>query len=114
MLLTMLTPTVTNLMRWTMTLAVVMISLFATTTEAQAQTKYKIKTDGNCEVYYTDLSNFNDVIVTEAEAGKELSIRVKENANPAAGKYFTGEFTLNGTSLGSNQWEYNAEFTMPS
>ena len=37
-------------MRAAMMLAVVMMMMFATTTEALAQTKYKITTDGNCEV----------------------------------------------------------------
>jgi len=99
-------------MRAAMMLAVVMTMMFATTTEALAQTKYKITTDGNCEVYYYD--NFERIVVTEAEAGKELSIWLKEDANPGNGKYFTGEFTMNGTSLGSNQWRYNEGFTMPA
>ena len=99
-------------MRAAMMLAVVMTMMFATTTEALAQTKYKITTDGNCEVYYYD--NFERIVVTEAEAGKELSIWLKEDANPASGYYFTQEYTLNGTSLGSNQWGYNEGFTMPA
>ena len=108
----MISKRVTIGMRAAMMLAVVMTMMFATTTEALAQTKYKITTDGNCEVYYYD--NFERIVVTEAEAGKELSIWLKEDANPASGYYFTQEYTLNGTSLGSNQWGYNEGFTMPA
>lgn len=99
-------------MRAAMMLAVVMTMMFAMPQGALAQTKYKITTDGNCEVYYYDW--VNTVVVTEAEAGQELSVRVKESANPGNGKYFTGEFTMNGTSLGSNEWGYNEGFTMPA
>lgn len=86
--------------------------LFVMPQGALAQTKYTIQTDGNCEVYY--YYEWVTVVVTEAEAGQELSVRVKESANPGNGKYFTGEFTMNGTSLGSNEWGYNEGFTMPA
>ena len=75
--------------------------------------KYTITTDGNCEVYYYDW--LTPTVVTEAEEGKELSVKIKEDAQPDAGKYFTGEFKLNGTSLGMNEWSYPiVEFTMPA
>ena len=94
-------------------LAVVMMAMFVMPQGTQAQTKYKIETDGNCEVYYYD--NFERIVVTEAEAGKKLSIWLKEDANPSSGKYFTGEYTLNGSTLGKAQWGgYNDEFTMPA
>lgn len=81
--------------------------------ETPAPTTYAITTDGNCEVYYTDW--LTPVIVTEAEEGKELSIGIKEGAQPEAGKYFTEEFTVNGTSLGFNEWSQpNRGFTMPA
>jgi 3',5'-cyclic AMP phosphodiesterase CpdA len=86
--------------------------LFVMPQSALAQTKYKIETDGNCEVYYYE--NFDRIVVTEAEAGKKLAIWLKEDANPGSGKYFTGEFTLNGSSLGSTEWGYNEGFTMPA
>ena len=93
-------------------LLMLLVILFLMPQGAQAQTKYIIQTDGNCEVYYYDF--VNTVVVTEAEAGKELSVRVKADANPGSGKYFTGEFTLNGSSLGSTEWGYNEGFTMPA
>ena len=93
-------------------LLMLLVILFLMPQGAQAQTKYTIQTDGNCEVYYYDF--VNTVVVTEAEAGKELSVRVKADANPGSGKYFTGEFTLNGSSLGSTEWGYNEGFTMPA
>ena len=39
-------------------------------------------------------------IATEAGEGDELSLALAEDAVPEAGNYFTGEFTVNGFSLG--------------
>ena len=81
--------------------------------EPPAPTTYAITTDGNCEVYYTE--GWDEVIVTEAEEGKELAIRIKDGVQPEAGKYFTEEFTVNGTSLGFYESSYPVcEFTMPA
>ncbi len=114
LLWTALTPAGTNLTRWAVALAVVMIMLVMPQ-GTLAQNKYKIETDGNCEVYYTDFNTLDNIFVTEAEAGKKLAIWLKEDAKADKGKYFTGEYTLNGISLGVASWgAFNDEFTMPA
>lgn len=86
--------------------------LFVMPQSALAQTKYKIETDGNCEVYYYEW--LTPVVVTEAAEGKVLSVRVNQSANPGDGKYFTGEFTMNGKSLGTTESGFVEGFTMPA
>ena len=81
--------------------------------EADA-TKYTITTDDYCEVYDTDIWSENTPL-SEATAGMVLEISLKEGAQPASGKYFSGEYTVNGVSLGANEWEeFNSGFTMPA
>ena len=46
------------------------------------------------------------VVAAEAAEGEELSLQIAEGATPAAGQYFTGEFTVDGVSLGM---QYDAE-----
>ncbi|MED9969571.1 MAG: alpha-amylase family glycosyl hydrolase [Ruminococcus sp.] len=79
------------------------------------QPTYSINTDDNVNVYR--MSGFEHVNVTSSAAGETLAIELKANANPGTGKYFTGEFLLDGTSLGSESgsgttW-YIDEFNMP-
>ncbi|MBO4886650.1 MAG: hypothetical protein J5602_15180 [Clostridia bacterium] len=56
--------------------------------------------------------------VTVAMAGEELSLALRDGAEPDEGKYFTEEFTLDGVSLGSEMFggvmRPVAEFTMPA
>ena len=95
-------------------LSVVMISLLAPNTVARAQQTYAITTDGNCEVYDADIWSQNEPL-SKAAAGTELEIRLKGGVQPASGKYFTGEYTVNGVSLGANEWgSFNSGFTMPA
>ena len=95
-------------------LSVVMIILLAPTTEARAQQTYAITTDGNREVYDADIWSQNEPL-SKAAAGTELEIRLKGGVQPASGKYFTGEYTVNGVSLGANEWgSFNSGFTMPA
>ena len=56
-------------------------------------------------------------VATEAAEGEELSLEIADGAVPAAGQYFTGEFSLDGVSLGRgyeglNSWPI-ADFIMP-
>ena len=78
---------------------------------------YAVTTDNCVNVFYYDSDN-NPVYVTEAGEGDELWVEIKENAVPESGNYFTGEFSVNGTSLGysgSEPWIiYNNSFTMPA
>ena len=63
------------------------------------QTVYAITTDGAARAYcYND--SYEQVFTTEAREGTALSLMLDENAVPGAGNYFTGEFTVNGVSLG--------------
>ena len=81
--------------------------------EADA-TKYAITTDDYCEVYDANMWSENTPL-SEATAGMDLEISLKEGAQPASGKYFSGEYTVNGVSLGANEWEeFNSGFTMPA
>ncbi len=77
-----------------------------------------IKTDGAALAYYYD-DSFEKVFPTEAEEGTELSLWLREDAEPEEGNYFTGEFTVNGVSLGRKtsvdgliSWPVTG-FTMP-
>ncbi len=78
---------------------------------------YAIADDGAAQAYTYD-DSFNQVFPTGAAAGTELSLWIREDAMPDAGKYFTGEFTLDGVSLGSvteNGWTHPVEgFIMPA
>ena len=56
--------------------------LFVMPQGALAQTKYTIQTDGNCEVYY--YYEWVTVVVTEAEAGQELSVTGAEGSGTSA------------------------------
>ena len=57
-------------------------------------------------------------VVSEAPAGEVLFLNIAEGAVPEEGCYFTGEFTVNGVSLGSETgegWSFPVtEFTMPA
>ena len=82
--------------------------------EPPAPTAYSITTDGNCEVYNADYWSEN-IPLTEAPEGMELVIRLKDEAQPESGKYFTEEFSVNGVSLGrESEWVFKSDFTMPA
>ena len=88
-------------------------NVVAVTIASAGPTKYAIATDGKCEVYNANIWS-GDTPLTEAPEGMELEIILKGDAQPASGKYFTGEYTVNGTSLGSDENSFNRFFTMPA
>lgn len=63
------------------------------------QTVYAITTDGAARGYYYD-DSYEQVFPTEAAEGTVLSLMLDDSAVPDPGNYFTGEFTVNGVSLG--------------
>lgn len=82
-------------------------------------THYSITDDGAAQAYaYNDSSE--QIFPTEALEGTALSLWLREDAQPEPGYYFTGEFTVNGTNLGSDTIEDGliiipvAEFIMPA
>ncbi len=79
---------------------------------------YIIQTDGAARAYYYN-GDFEQVFPTEAAEGTALSLMLDDSAVPETGYYFTGEFTLNGVSLGREtsedgltSWPVTG-FTMP-
>ncbi len=76
----------------------------------------QIKTDGNVSVYRAD-DNWSTTPLTEAVEGEELQI-VQNYNKCQPGKYFTGEFTVNGNGLGGvvNSGYFNPvdKFIMPA
>lgn len=83
------------------------------------QTVYAITTDGAARAYYYN-GDFEQVFPTEAVEGTALSLMLDDSAEPEEGNYFTGEFIVNGVSLGR---EYSEDgltswpvtgFTMPA
>lgn len=76
---------------------------------------YAINTDDNVDVYRWVGLNAEDV--TSAGKGDVVYIELKDNAVPDEGKYFTGEYLVNGVSLGKDgddPWSgYNYSFEMP-
>ena len=71
-----------------------------------------IKTDGAALAYYYN-DSFEQIFPTEAEEGTELSLWIREDAEPEEGNYFTGEFTVNGVSLGRKYNVYNPLISWP-
>ena len=63
------------------------------------QTVYAITTDSAALAYYYN-DSFEQVFPSEAREGTALSLMLDDSAVPGAGNYFTGEFTVNGRSLG--------------
>ena len=64
---------------------------------------YPINTDGNVRVYE------GDTVVSEALPDTMLSIALGDDAQADEGKYFTGEFTLNGAPLNGSSFVMPAE-----
>jgi len=81
-------------------------------------TMFTITTDDAARAYYYN-DSFEQVFPTEARERTELSLMVDDSAVPGAGNYFTGEFTVNGRSLGREYSEDGltswpvTSFTMP-
>lgn len=76
--------------------------------------KYAITTDSKCAVYNADYWS-EKTPLTKAPEGMELMIELVDGAKPASGKYFTGEYTVNGVSLGrESEWACINTFTMPA
>lgn len=99
LLRTALTPAGTNMMRLAVTLAVVMISLLAPTTEAwaegeepqQSKPTYQL-TSGDGIVHFFLKEGYKSTEVTEAPEGATIVVSPDFDKIPA-GKYATGEYT---------------------
>ena len=73
---------------------------------------YALTTDGAARAYcYND--SFEQVFPTKAAEGTALSLMLDDSAVPETGYYFTGEFTLNGVSLGREYSEDNENISWP-
>ena len=76
---------------------------------------YAIGTDGNVNTYRW--AGLDTEFVTSAGEGDEVYILLKRNAVPDEGKYFTGEYTVDGVNLGRDgtaPWSsYIDYFAMP-
>ena len=88
----------------------------AVTIKAVFERVYKINTDGNAEASYW--IGWDIAYAAEAAEGDLFSAVLREDAKPDKGYYFTGEFTLNGESLGVGTgggatWYLN-DFQMPA
>lgn len=76
--------------------------------------KYAITTDDMCAVYNADYWS-EKTPLTKAPEDMELMIELIGGVQPPSGKYFTGEYTVNGVSLGrESEWSYINTFTMPA
>ena len=73
---------------------------------------YAIGTDGNVDVYRW--VGFSTESINSAGEGDEVYIALNENAVPDEGKYFTGEYAVDGVSLGCDDRSvYIDHFDMP-
>ena len=77
---------------------------------------FLITTDTCAYVYRSEWPDVK--IMTEAAEGDELCVGLLDSAVPGKGKYFTGEYLVNGVSLGSDGEEpwtwFITEFVMPA
>ena len=72
---------------------------------------YSITDDGAAQAYYYN-DSFEQIFPTEAAEGTDLSLWIRENANPGEEYYFTGEFKVDGISLG-REYDENHVFSWP-
>ena len=72
---------------------------------------YPITTDGTAEALH-ETGWLDWQPTAEAVMGEELKLQIADGAEPAEGYYFTGEFLVNGVSLGSETDE-NGLFSWP-
>ena len=74
------------------------------------ETPYQITSDSTVAASVFD--GWTGSEVTQAVHGEELSLSLTENATPQAGCYFTGEFKVDGASLG-REYDENHVFSWP-
>ena len=123
-----LTPAGTNMTRWAMALAVVMISLLAPTTEAwadgeepqQSKPTYQLTSDDGI-VHFFLKEGYKMTEVTEAPEGATIVVSPDFDMIPA-GKYATGEYTSDQVMVtpaldedtGMPKNTSDGQFTMPA
>lgn len=96
---------------WDANPADAVITAAATFTYTFDRITYRIGDDGVAQAYYYD-GSFNQVFVSAAAEGTELSLWIRENAAPRAGYYFTDKFTVKADNA---VWLSDVtEFTMPA
>ena len=104
---------------WIMLLAFILLAfmLLAIPAVASGETPYDITSIDGSAVALISNSWLSFEIVDQAEAGTTLHLEIAEDAAPAPGHYFTGEFTVDGVSLGAEVLEegisYITSFSMP-